>query len=82
MDAVKPAEGLSDLIGSGCSIREAITLHPAGGGFRNKHEIKELSFPLGGDPLGFSLASALRTYFVMTDVPAPLGILAKRVALP
>jgi len=43
-------EGLSDLIGSGCSIREAVTLHPAGGVFRNKREIKELSFSIDGRP--------------------------------
>ena len=79
MDAVKPAEGLSDLIGSGCSIREAITLHPASGGFRNKHEIKE--FDLAGHP-----ESALSPWhqlcvYLMIRSDRLMNLLAKRVAL-
>lgn len=42
--------GLSDLIGSVCSIRESATAHPAGGVFRNKHEIKGFGFFIAGEP--------------------------------
>jgi len=51
LDAVKRSEEatLSGLIDSLCSIREDAAAHPAGGIFRNKHEIKELGFFIAGN---------------------------------
>ena len=82
MDAVKRSEEatLFQLLDSLCSIGEDAAAHPAGGRFRNKHEIKELGFSIAGNrgfsfwhPLCFLLLS-----FIICPIPSIGGTEGKR----